>query len=336
MKIHSLQAKNSPNDAFSRGSFQSDRFRAMLADKVESLDSLGAVNKQASEKGLLSLGTVTREVPTVSELLYASPYKKECWRILSKRENIGKAYKNIPPGTEIFLDPATEELVWKGNGRKTQSVEQAGPMEPVSPQPLDAVGGSRLTTAVRSFLGKEYDQMDCYELVVGGLRSMGVQYRGDGGLGRHLMEKAVTNGYAYNHYLNGEGLVAASGRNLYQKRIFKINNAEPEADKIMAEMTPYLRDGQILSFSTRTRGHTGVVSKINDVWTFINSGDMDNNLAGANGKKAVGEETLKAEIRNWFSLAHRRGEGLKLSLGAMDMEKLARFGSKRGGVTEKV
>ncbi len=335
MKIQSLQAKNSPNNAFSRGSFQSDRFRAMLADKVGSMDSLGAAGSQGLKKGLLSLGTVTQEVPTVSELIYLSPYKKDCWRILAKRENAGKAYKQIMPGTEIFLDPTTSELVWKGNGVEKQSVEPAGHLA-AAPPPLPGQEGSQLTTAVRSFLGKAYSQMDCYELVVGGLKNMGVQYQGSGGLGEHLMEKAVNKGFAYNHYLNGEGLVAASGRNLYQKRIFKIDKADLEADKTMAEMMPFLRDGQILSFSTRTRGHTGVVSKIDDVWTFINSGDMDNNLAGANGKRAVGEETLKEEIRNWFGLARKRGEGLKLSLGAMDMEKLARFGSKRGGFTEKV
>ncbi len=345
MKIHSFESKDSPNNAFSRGSFQSDQFRAMLADKIESMDSQGSVNRPVSNKGLLCLGAVSLEVPTVSELLYNSPYKKDCWKILAKPENAGKSYKKIAPGTEIFLDPTTLELVWKGNGGENHTPELSKPepskpepsknVEP-APQPLAWEGGSPLTTAVRSFLGKEYSQMDCYELVVGGLKNMGVQYRGKGGLGEHLMEKAVNNGFAYNHYLNGEGLVAASGKNLYQKRIFSIGKADLEADKAMAEMEPFLRDGQVLSFSTRTRGHTGVVSRLNDVWTFINSGDMDNNLAGANGKMGVGEETLKEEIRNWFRRAQKRGEGLKLSLGSMDMEKLARFGSKRGGITEKV
>ncbi|MBI9091592.1 MAG: hypothetical protein JEZ12_20475 [Desulfobacterium sp.] len=345
MKIHSFESKNSPNNAFSRGSCQSDRFRAMLADSIESMDSTGSANRPVSNKGLLCLGTVNLAVPTVSELLYNSPYKKDCWKILAKPANAGKLYKKIAPGTEIFLDPTTLALVWKGNGGENHTLETSKP-ESSTPDPSKPVasasqarayeGGSPLTTAVRSFLGKAYSQMDCYELVVGGLKNMGVQYQGKGGLGEHLMEKAVNKGFAYNHYLNGEGLVAASGKNLYQKRIFSIGKADLEADKVMAEMTPFLKDGQVLSFSSRTRGHTGVVSKLNDVWTFINSGDMDNNLAGANGNMGVGEETLKEEVRNWFRRAQKRGEGVTLSLGAMDMEKLARFGSKRGGFTEKV
>jgi hypothetical protein len=63
---------------------------------------------------------------------------------------------------------------------------------------------------------------------------------------------------------------------------------------------------------------------------------MDNNLAGAKGSMEVGEENLGAEVRNWFRLAAKGGEGLKVSLGSIDMEKLAKFNPDRGGFTEKV
>jgi hypothetical protein len=100
---------------------------------------------------------------------------------------------------------------------------------------------------------------------------MGIQYQGRNGLGGHLVQRAVGDGLAMNHYLNGEGIMDATGTTPFERRIFKISNPDLEADKTMAEMTPFLKDGQILSFSTRTRGHTGVVSIKDNAWTFINS-----------------------------------------------------------------
>jgi hypothetical protein len=320
-------------------------FKAVLAQNLSTQRSSGDSNGTDSKPGLVRLGRVTSKVPTVSELLYNTDYRASCWNILAKQVNGGKSFTSIAPGTEIFLDPETSELSWGDKGGEKIAVSTANGnvpdprMEdkvlPVSSAPVNEAAGT-LSNAVRKFIGTAYSKMDCYELVVGGLKTLGIQYQGKGGLGKHLMEKAVNKGFSYNHYLNGEGILAATGSDPYKKKVFKIDNADVEADKAMAEMTPFLRDGQILSFSTRTRGHTGIVSKKNNVWTFINSGNMDHNLAGANGRMGVGEEQLKAEVKNWFRLAGKRGEGLTLSLGAVDMEKLGKFGPKKGRFTEKV
>ncbi len=331
-------------------------FKTFLAQNLSSQRSSGDSNVTDSKPGLVRLGRVTKEVPTVSELLYNTDYRDACWNILAKPVNGNKLFRSIAPETEIFLDPETSELSWDDKGGEKIAVSTVNEQRlhaahkklpdstdhrvevkasPVSSATVDEAAGT-LSNAARKFIGTAYSKMDCYELVVGGLKTLGIQYQGKGGLGKHLMEKAVNKGFPYNHYLNGEGLLAATGSNSYKRRIFKIDNADVEADKTMAEMAPFLQDGQILSFSTRTRGHTGIVSKKDNVWTFINSGNMDHNLAGANGKKGVGEEQLKAELRNWFRLANKRGEGLTLSLGAIDMEKLGRFGAKKGGFTETV
>lgn len=297
--------------------------------------------------GLILVGKITKEVPTVSELLYKTSYKKDCWNILAKEANADKSFKTINPGTDIFIDPKTSEIVWGKAGQEHGQVKKNEPHElnqvpggtkddPSAALQADENGTHSLSAAARKFIGTPYSKMNCYELVVAGLKDMGIQYQGRNGLGGHLVERAVGDGLAVNHYLNGEGNMDATGTTPYERRIFKINNPNLEADKTMAEMTPFLQDGQILSFSTRTRGHTGVVAMKDNAWTFINSGEMDNNLAGANGSMGVGEEALGAEVRNWFRLAAKEKEGLRVSLGSIDMEKLARFNSDRGGFTEKV
>ena len=103
----------------------------------------------------------------------------------------------------------------------------------------------------------------------------------------------------------------------------------------MLDMKNLLKEGQILSFSMRTKGHTGIVSKKNNTWTFINSGEIDNNINGKNGHKGVAEENLAKEIQNWFNLAKDRKEGLKITLGAMDMAKLSSFSPNATLISKK-
>jgi hypothetical protein len=76
-----------------------------------------------------------------------------------------------------------------------------------------------------------------------------------------------------------------------------------------------LQKGLILSFSTPTRGHTGVVSRQGDEWTYINSGLIDNQVTSGRISERVGEEHLKAEIKNWLTLAEDRNESITVTLG---------------------
>ena len=165
---------------------------------------------------------------------------------------------------------------------------------------------------------------------------MGVKYGGKDGLGKHLIDKAIEEGRVQNHYLTGEGLVAATGHSVYNKTVLSVKNPDYQAQSAMNEMENVLKEGQILSFSTHSRGHTGVISRKNGVWTFINSGYMDNNIAGKNGKKQVGEEILSKELENWFNLAGKRKEGLQITLGDIDLSKLAEYREDNSKVSERV
>lgn len=321
----------------------------------------------------IHLGTLSDDTPTVSELLYSTPYKKNCWEMLESDVNSSKHFKRIPAGTDIYLDKETSEIVWeKSSGRHNErpletvsgnSVTRGGapPIYSANLKPKQLSGSAHiqdgegknyntqtalyrsatnsepsLNKAVQGFMGNNYNKMDCYEMVVGGLEKMGVKYLGKGGLGRHLIDKAIDEGLSRNHYLNGEGLVDATGYSVYNKTLFRVKQPQPQAESAMKEMEKVLKEGQILSFSTSTRGHTGVISKKDGIWTFINSGYMDNNIAGANGEKQVGEEILSKELENWFKLAGNRKEGLKITLGDIDFAKLATYQLEKPKMSKKV
>jgi hypothetical protein len=174
-------------------------------------------------------------------------------------------------------------------------------------------------------MGKAYNEVDCYELVVEGMEKMGVKYRGAGGLAEQLVAKAVDSGLPENTFLSGEGLIEAAGTQIYAKRAGNNQGIATQTEQIINEMKPLLKRGAILSFSTPTRGHTGVISRKNEYWTFINSGKMDHTVGSHHPAKGVGEEILEDEIKNWLLRAARRNESLEITLGELDEKKLAAF-----------
>jgi len=182
-----------------------------------------------------------------------------------------------------------------------------------------------LADAVRPFIGTSYTKIDCYGLIVRGLINQGVQYYGHGGLREKLENLALLDGLSNNAYFNGEGLVEKAGKKIFSNSIHRISNARDETDKIYSDITPYLQEGLILSFSTTTRGHTGIVSKWEDDWTYINSGVIDNQISSSEVSERVGEEFLKAEIKNWVVLASSKKEPLTVTLGQIDENPLQDF-----------
>lgn len=287
------------------------------------------------------VGTITRETPTISQLLYQTPLKDQCWNIIHDKVNRSKPFHRIPPGTQVHYDPESRELLW-GKEAEMMLAQQTRREAAPEPAPLPVADDgpdpgrvpADLVDSARQFIGRDYEQMDCYELLVGGLTEMGVQYAGKGGLHEHLVRQASSRGLARNNYLNGEGLVSAAGTDVFKSTFHRVEDPAGTADQVMARLEPMLEQGQILSFSMRNRGHTGVVSRVDDQWTFINSGRMDNNLAGENGTKAVGEESLKAELVNWFKRSNREKQALQITLGRLDMDRLSMFGQP--GIRRKV
>ena len=271
------------------------------------------------------LGTISKSNPTVSDLMIRHPaYGKDCWDILHSGINRDKAFTTIQNGSRIYVNPQTLEVVWGGNGvpaaeaaRMDQPKIQAKSIPTDKPDPFSA----GLVKAVKPYFGKPYGEMNCFELVVQGLEGVGIRYYGRGGLGERLVKMATEKGLSSNSYLSGEGLIETSGSQIYSKSVPKIRNSKTEAGEVYQEVEPLLHKGLILSFSTPTRGHMGIVSRREHNWTYINSGRMDNRLEGR-ASRGVGEEFLSAEIQNWFRLAANRKEPLQITVGRLDEDKL--------------
>lgn len=287
-------------------------------------------SETGSAQDLITLGSISRKNPTVSNLLIKHPiYGKDCWSIIHSVRNRDKPFTRIQRGTTVYLDPKTLEISWRKAGLRPETdashmkANRFGSGQEAAKQ-TDSFS-TDLVGAVKGYLGKSYAQINCYGLVIRGLRKLGIQYHGYGGLQDKLIRMAVNRGRPINSYLNGEGLVKVSGSRVYSKSIRSVRDSGKEASRIFQEMEPLLEKGFILSFSTLTRGHTGIVSQKNDLWTYINSGDMDHQVEGRRISKGVGEESLRDEIENWFELANTRNEPLLITLGRFDERRLAAF-----------
>ncbi|MBF0227336.1 MAG: hypothetical protein HQK76_17970 [Desulfobacterales bacterium] len=282
------------------------------------------------------LGEINESNPTVSELLIKNPiYGKDCWNIIYSDVNKAKSYRKIMPGTKIYISPETLEINWKNQSNSleyAQKIPQNFRINSIkyeesqkSANSANTTFSDKLADAVKPFLGTPYNKIDCYELIISGLEKLGIKYNGFGGLKRKLEKMALDKGLAQNSYLNGEGLIESSGSKIYGKSFIKVNNPDATAKKVSGEMENLLEKGCILSFSTPTKGHTGVISKSGDIWTFINSGNLDNRIDSDKKSKGVGEENLGEEIKNWLRLAYNRNEPLKITMGKLNDNELAQY-----------
>ena len=275
------------------------------------------------------LGIISTETPTVSHLLRQDTrFRDQTWDILDKTVNADKPFHSMQVGFEVFLNPSTMEISWQARTETQVSTPLAviAEAKEASPknEPWHNTHGpiADLSQAVQPYMGKSYKEINCYELLVNGLKQLDIPYGGRNGLYSRLTSMAADRGMASNAYLNGEGIVEVAGSTVLSKNYSELANWQKNAADLISEIEPLLNSGQILSFSTQTRGHTGIVSRQDDQWTFINSGRLDNPVGEHGPSKGVGEEVLDKEIRNWFKLAHQSGEHLRVTLGELSQEKM--------------
>lgn len=355
MRAHPIEARVIQNEPFSgKHRMQGADFSNVLRGQSDALtpscergaEVTGSVESgSVIPDGAVVLGTISPENPTISNLLIRHPvYGKNCWNIIHSEQNRGKPYTRVQSGANVYLDPKTLEIRWNRQSglpppepvHTTVKIDR--PSRGTESGPVDDTDSisERLVGAVKQYLGKPYEEINCYELLVEGLKDLGIRYRGIGGLAQRLVRMAAEKGLPENACLNGEGLIAASGSQVYFRSINGIRNSDAQAREVIQEMEPLLKNGYILSFSTPTRGHTGIVSRKDIDWTFINSGRMDHSMETDRDSKGVGEESLHEEIRNWFRMAARRGEPLQITLGCLNEEKLALHDDHRLSAAETV
>ncbi len=179
--------------------------------------------------------------------------------------------------------------------------------------------------ALLNYVGTPYSDLNCYELVVQGLQDIGMRYYGKNGLQSELIHKALSEDRPLNAYLTGEGLIQSLSGQMHQRSYYQVQQPEQEAKQLMQELKDQLEPGMIFSVSTRTSGHTGVISRHEGEWTLINSGRTEYSIRESNHLEGVEEEILHKELAKWFRRAKAQGSGLMVSIGGLSMEKLSRF-----------
>ena len=305
------------------------------ANSTKSSETSSSIDSARSHPGntnpdtMIKIGRISSAAPTVSHLLAAHPQLKEVtWQLLNNDINNNKPFHRITSGTDIYVDAASLEISWD-----TSNTPAVGSVNPPSAKPEGALISSRveqkspplsqdLSEAVKGYMGTPYDQINCYELLVKGLKQLDIPYSGKNGLYAQLTQMALDRGMAPNAFLNGEGIIEVAGSMVLSKNYPHLTDWENEAAALIDEIEPLLNHGQILSFSTERRGHTGIVSTHNDEWTFINSGRLDNSIEPDSISNGVGEELLTEELRNWFKVAHETGETLSVTLGNLDQHTI--------------
>ncbi len=338
MEINSIDKKEALVKTNTKSPNNNNDFSAVFKKELSTTKNHNqSLKNQESDKTILNqpdvfLGTLSKSMPTVSNILIKDPvYGKNCWSIVHSKINHNKPYKKICAGTKIYMNPSTKELLWGKitAEQKKLSVPEIKNKEVLSEQTSsqqasDKTISIKLVNAVKPYIGKNYDEINCYELIVKGLKKMGIKYHGSEGLKHQLIKMASEKGLHANAYLNGEGLIKSCGSTVYYKSLIDINDPNGQGISIINELKPVLEKGLILSFSTPTKGHTGIVSQSNDKWTFINSGKMDHNIIdNKDNVKGVGEENLIEEIINWLKRAKDHNENLKISAGKLNKDKLS-------------
>lgn len=295
---------------------------------------------------LVSLGKISPATPTVSHLLVGNDrFRDKAWQILFSEVNRDKRYTDLRNGTEIFLKPETGELLWGDavvtrdrQAPLTASLRNAPAMTELSPHHTprsedSQAFSSRLASAVKTYFGRPYNEINCYDLVVRGLQRMGIKYLGSGGIRERLVRLATEKGLPPNAFFNGEGLIQATGKKVFSRTYLRVRNAAKEADRLFRDISSKLQKGDILSFSTESNGHTGIISREGQQWTFINSGDLDNTVSNRpHPAEGVGEEDLHAEIKNWLEKAHAERQSLQVTLGRLEEDKLRTAMQRHGPI----
>lgn len=285
--------------------------------------------ENVTNDGQIIIGEISKEAPTVSHLLKQNSfYSDYTWKIIFSEVNSNKPYSSLSNGKIVTINPQTYELSFSDK----KDIHTTDKISAAAAQTLNSFAtdffqheedfSKRLTQSVKNYIGTPYEKVDCYGLLVRGITEQGINYNGDGGVRERMEKLAIEQGLPLNAYQNGEGLIETSGTKLYNKSFVEVSEPMHQSTELFNEIQPILKEGEILSFSTPSRGHTGIISSKGSEWTYVNSGMIDNQVDSGKSSRRVGEEGLKAELDNWFNLAKKHNESLKISIGLLNEDKL--------------
>jgi hypothetical protein len=178
-----------------------------------------------------------------------------------------------------------------------------------------ALSGKPSNAAEHSFSGR-YSNLDCFQFVAAVLEENGIRYYGKNGAGNALIKKAVTEHKPSNSFLTGEGVTQ-----LLSSESFTLTVKESSFQGAWKKIEPRLKEGSILSFSSRRFGHTGIVGKRNGRWMLIHSSGTPEQKSSYRVK----EEDLAEEIRGWLEKAKKEKDFLSITVGQVDRDLAAAY-----------
>jgi len=164
-----------------------------------------------------------------------------------------------------------------------------------------------------------YKNRDCLEFLASLLEDNGIAYYGKNGLANQLIAQARTQGKNLNAYLTGEGLTRELSDQPITISLQKDHKGNFE--QVWRKIQPHIQAGSILSFSSKSFGHTGLVDRVDNRWVYFNA-------SGAVGKPEtyrVKAEDLKPEVKSWFDRARKQATFLNITIGAINPSMAARF-----------
>ena len=160
---------------------------------------------------------------------------------------------------------------------------------------------------------------DCLEFLADLLEENGITYYGKNGVADALIVKARREGKNFNAYLTGEGLTQKLSSNPVTVEIKE--DGSDSFEDVWNRISPHIQKGTILSFSSQSFGHTGIVDRVGSRWIYFNSSGIPSK---PETYKVLAED-LKDEIRSWFQRAKRKKTFLHITAGAIDPNLAARF-----------
>lgn len=184
--------------------------------------------------------------------------------------------------------------------------------------PINNAPDEKDNTMVQN-LRYRFKNRDCLEFLADLLEENGIAYYGKNGLAHELISTAQNNGLNLNAYLTGEGLTKMLSSNPVNIRIK--NGGSDSFEDVWNRIIPHMQKGTILSFSSQSFGHTGIVDRVGDRWVYFNSSRI---LKNPETYKVLSED-LKDEIQSWFQRAKHHKTFLDITIGAIDPYLAARF-----------
>ena len=160
---------------------------------------------------------------------------------------------------------------------------------------------------------------DCLEFLADLLEENGITYYGKNGVAEALIVKARSEGKNLNAYLTGEGITRKLSSNPVTVEIKK--DGSDSFEDVWNRIIPHIQKGTILSFSSQSFGHTGIVDRVGNRWIYFNSSGIPSK---PETYKVLAED-LKREIRSWFQRAKSQKTFLHITAGVIDPNLAKRF-----------